>query len=316
MKRIIAAALSILVGAFGYTIVDSAIEDRVATLESEVVELREEVLRYHPKYISTTTQKKTTTKNNSTTTIIYFPSTSTTDSYWQPTAIGSFLNERPNSMHKFFLRKWSNGKIYYVSPGEYGNQSVSNEAEMSRLLNSEKRTTKYRASITDPMDVRTETTVINIGITDPTDDGRLHPTTTDVVVTIAPGYTVIDQEPTTALTYEEQFLYVTESTAQLTDISEKISYSYYYDKDYSKNSTEFTKEITTINVKCKGYTDPSFAGKQIVFSVSWMGNSRPDSVISNTIKADGSFEYEAVYSSASRMYNYDAYYYFSSISVN
>ena len=50
MKKIIAAALSVLVGAFGYTIVDSAIEDRVSTLESEVVELREEVSRYHPQY--------------------------------------------------------------------------------------------------------------------------------------------------------------------------------------------------------------------------------------------------------------------------
>ena len=36
MKKIIAAALSILVGAFGYTIVDEAMENRVSTLESKV----------------------------------------------------------------------------------------------------------------------------------------------------------------------------------------------------------------------------------------------------------------------------------------
>ena len=53
MKKIIAAALSILVGAFGYTIVDSAIEDRVATLESEVVELREIISDYHNKITET-----------------------------------------------------------------------------------------------------------------------------------------------------------------------------------------------------------------------------------------------------------------------
>ena len=47
MKKIIAAALSILLGAFGYTIVDKALEDRVATLESEVVELRENISWYH-----------------------------------------------------------------------------------------------------------------------------------------------------------------------------------------------------------------------------------------------------------------------------
>ncbi len=54
MKRIIAAALSILVGAFGYTIVDSAIEDRVATLESQVAELQGIVSSYHNNIIETT----------------------------------------------------------------------------------------------------------------------------------------------------------------------------------------------------------------------------------------------------------------------
>ena len=54
MKRIIAAALSILVGAFGYTIVDSVIEDRVATLESQVAELQGIVSSYHNNIIETT----------------------------------------------------------------------------------------------------------------------------------------------------------------------------------------------------------------------------------------------------------------------
>ena len=48
MKKIIAAALSVLVGAFGYTIVDSTIDERVSRLESEVYELREEISGYHP----------------------------------------------------------------------------------------------------------------------------------------------------------------------------------------------------------------------------------------------------------------------------
>ena len=67
MKKIIAAALSILVGAFGYTIVDSAIEDRVATLESEVVELREIISQYHPQYSwFTTTVASNTTRTTTT----------------------------------------------------------------------------------------------------------------------------------------------------------------------------------------------------------------------------------------------------------
>lgn len=47
MKKIIATALSILVAAFGYTIVDSTIENRVVSLESEVVELREVISKNH-----------------------------------------------------------------------------------------------------------------------------------------------------------------------------------------------------------------------------------------------------------------------------
>ena len=47
MKKFIAAILSVLVGAFGYTIVDSTIEDRVSSLESEVYALKQEVSRYH-----------------------------------------------------------------------------------------------------------------------------------------------------------------------------------------------------------------------------------------------------------------------------
>ena len=43
MKKIIAVALSILVGAFGYTIVDSAMEERVSTLEKQVESLEKRI---------------------------------------------------------------------------------------------------------------------------------------------------------------------------------------------------------------------------------------------------------------------------------
>lgn len=71
MKRIIAAALSILVGAFGYTIVDSAIEDRVSTLESRVVELEEIVSSYHN--ITETISSVATTEGTYSTTLPLTP---------------------------------------------------------------------------------------------------------------------------------------------------------------------------------------------------------------------------------------------------
>lgn len=43
MKKIIAAILSAWVGLFGYTIVDTAIEARMTTAESEISELKGEV---------------------------------------------------------------------------------------------------------------------------------------------------------------------------------------------------------------------------------------------------------------------------------
>ncbi len=64
MKKIIAACLSILVGAFGYTIVDSSIESRVSSLESQVEMLKGEISKYH--YLTTTTESVTSDINSTT----------------------------------------------------------------------------------------------------------------------------------------------------------------------------------------------------------------------------------------------------------
>lgn len=101
MKRIIAAALSILVGAFGYTIVDSAIEDRVATLESEVVELREEVSRNSYEEDSDN-------------------ETNTSDKERKKLEVGQFMNESSKSRRKFLIREYSTGKMEYRSPDSFG----------------------------------------------------------------------------------------------------------------------------------------------------------------------------------------------------
>lgn len=106
MKRIIAAALSVLVGAFGYTIVDQAMEDRVATLESEVVELREEVSRYHPKYETSFDDITTTTEEDIIT-------TETTEGF-TGINVGDYLYESQNSIRKFLIYVYNSGKYEYI----------------------------------------------------------------------------------------------------------------------------------------------------------------------------------------------------------
>lgn len=101
MKRIIAAALSVLVGAFGYTIVDKALENRVTALESEVVELRGEVSKYHPEY---------TADNND--------GTTEPESEFK-LEVGQALKESSNSIHKFLIREYSNGLYKYISSNNY-----------------------------------------------------------------------------------------------------------------------------------------------------------------------------------------------------
>lgn len=68
MKKIIAVVLSIIVGAFGYTIVDSAMENRVSTLESQVESLEKRL----DQHLCTVTSYH----NNDDTTAIHNESTS------------------------------------------------------------------------------------------------------------------------------------------------------------------------------------------------------------------------------------------------
>lgn len=264
MKKIIAAALSILVGAFGYTIVDSAIEDRVATLESEVVELREEVSRYHPNYSSQTTTRRATTSNfttikNDTSTIVITEKPTTT---WvdlsAPFQIGSFLKENSRSMHKFVLRKWEDGNIQYVSPDNFANSPTAH------------------------------------------------------IFTMSPSSVSEDILTTRRFESNDYYLYIAESSAQVTDISENISYSYSYDKDYSKVTNTYSKTQTTIKVTCKGYTDPIFAGKNVVFRIQGIGTNHY--ISNNTIRPDGSFEYNAEYIHNGYISAYNSYY-FNSVSI-
>ena len=70
MNRIIATVLSVIVGLFGYVIVDSSIESRVSELESRVAYLESVVAEYHDittsKPVPTTTRKPSETQVHST----------------------------------------------------------------------------------------------------------------------------------------------------------------------------------------------------------------------------------------------------------
>lgn len=241
MKKIIAAALSILVGAFGYTIVDSAIEDRVATLESEVVELREEVSRYHPSYADTytTTKNETTITPNKTTTTK--KSTTRPQDLSQPVQVGAYLREDSRSIHKFALRKWDNGEVVYIPSDNYNNISFTN-----------------------------------------------------------------------GMVGRDYFLYVTSSSVQITDVSEDISYSQWYDRDYSMVTTKINRPTTIARVFCKGYTDPVFAGMEVSFR-GYIEGHRYYS-LNGVINTDGTFEiYDNLYLE-SYVLNY-RYFYIDSVSV-
>ena len=103
MKRIIAAALSVLVGAFGYNIVDKALEDRVATLESEVVELQDEVSRHHRHTTLSGSEVLPTTED------IYFP----TEGYTE-ILVGDYLTEIKGSIRKFLIREYPYSEFEYI----------------------------------------------------------------------------------------------------------------------------------------------------------------------------------------------------------
>lgn len=240
MKKIIAAALSILVGAFGYTIVDSAIEDRVSTLESEVVELREEVSEYHRYDNEQSTDKSQLTTSNG---------------HVSPymLKVGDYLVESPQSRHIFKVRRFSDGRVtcYLPNNGYYTRpyfQTVVYQDGLALLNESHMQTNSYSALY----------------------------------------------ESTKNNDYDEFYLYITESSGQISNIETSISYMVKEDENYSKISLPIEENVTTVLITCKGYTDPVLAGRKIRFYYS--AETFSEQYVTNTINDDGTFEYVAKYS--------------------
>ncbi len=280
MKKIIAAALSILVGAFGYTIVDKTLENRVTTLESEVVELREEVAGYHS--VGTTDY-----------TVQDFTGYQTTNNYSEVVSekndlsVGDYIKKADNFRTKFLMRGDSNGSFYYVPPYYYGTiVSTTQRPTTTRVTTTCRPTyaTTYRNNSTAVGEgVSFSNGYIVIGTTN--DDPKLDPAETTVATTAVNQFY-----------NKDYFLYITDSVAQITEIDNGVSYSYYYNNDYSRESKPIEYQYTIVTVKCTGYTDSSLAGKSITFDYNnWGITIHPYRIRNNTINADGTFEYEVQY---------------------
>lgn len=86
MKKFIAALLSAMVGIFGYTITDITVDERIATLEAEVAELRE--------------GEESSGSSGGIGTL----------------EVGDYLKLAPTSNTKFLFRENENGKLNYITP--------------------------------------------------------------------------------------------------------------------------------------------------------------------------------------------------------
>lgn len=89
MKKFIATLLSALVGVFGYTLTDSVVEDRISKLETEIVELREQISESN--------------ESNGTA---------------EPLKVGDYIKISSASLDKFLLRENEEGKLEFIHPAD------------------------------------------------------------------------------------------------------------------------------------------------------------------------------------------------------
>lgn len=101
MKKIIAAAMSVLLGAFGFTITDKKVEERLSNLEASVSSMQEEISSLHETKPVTIPETTTTNSESSTTNPTITIGTEILPYY------GSYQS-------KYMLRCYSDGRITYV----------------------------------------------------------------------------------------------------------------------------------------------------------------------------------------------------------
>ncbi len=296
MKRIIATALSILVGAFGYTIVDQSIDDRVSKLESEVVELRGEISSYHAHQITDAGAASTTRQDEGNTHPTVFD-------------VGTKLIKTSSSLHKFLVREYSDGWFEFIHPNSY-KTTIYETSTDSDTINLYRITTTDPDIPIDPIKTTTtrKTTTSPDYPGDPIKTTKARETTTDPNNTNEPiaattkHKTTTQMETTTTTNCDPKpirdlFVYLTDSTAVVSSVDTSTSLKYSYDNDYSQVSKAVQSEKTYVTITYIGYTDPSLAGKTISFRPSFLGGGYhlKQTIADNVIKKDGTFEFSATY---------------------
>ncbi len=285
MKKIIAAALSVLVGAFGYTIVDSTIENRVSRLESEVYELREEISNQHLNYQITDGCG-----------LIH---------------VDKQLVKSENFRSKFLVRIHNSGYVEYVSPQNYTPRdglvayaaveptteidlneprteiSIEDPRETTIVLDDPRDTTISNSDFYDESsEFHQETTGLDSDLEDPRDQS-----TTAYYFSGAPG---------------DYYFNVTDCSSVIAQIDKNIEYQYQYNNDYSLVSYPFDNSKVYIKFSCSGHTDNIFAGHNIKITPDFLYGSNPYgldsiynskliSITKSEIASDGTFEYVAIY---------------------
>ena len=288
MKKIIAAALSILVGAFGYTIVDSTIENRVSRLESEVYELREEVSDYHAQQ---PTSEKSTEQNG------FF--------------VGKKLVKSSSSRSKFLIRIHNDGLVEYISPQNYSlenNSTAHTTTQFNGTTHFFEVTHLNETTHQNSYNLNASTKVVNVTETSQNyyDESSKYENDETTQILADP------RDPATTNTTITTTKYHSSSTpgdyfVYLDTVSAVVSYadiepSYYYDDDYSLSSKSSCSEFT-ITITYQGKADPTLAGERIEFkpNIEELGGGVLNSSIyllgrdNNVINCDGSFKYTETY---------------------
>jgi len=257
MKKIIAAALSVLVGAFGYTIVDQAMEDRVTNLESEVVELREEVSRYHPQYTTEREYPITTAIDNTTKTGLH---ETETDDY-TGIRVGDYLYESSNSIRKFLIREYNGGKYIYIPPHNYEPVSFV------------QKTTTTTKAIT--------TTIRNEKDPDAPNDGFETTMTTTMPYALNDFFLYVTDVTAQWTKTEEETSYSYSYDKDYSQVSQKYVTERNYITVKYKGYTDPQLAGSKINFVIYGYRDDN----------GW----QPINITNNLIDENGCFEFEATY---------------------
>lgn len=286
MKKFIAAALSILVGAFGYTIVDSTIEDRISSLESEVYELRENVSDYHNQNVSS---EKATEPNG------FF--------------VGKKLVEERGSRSKFLIRIHDDGLAEYLSPKDLNNTTVRTTTSFDgtthffegTYLNETTYQNFYSLKSSTKADNATETSYGYY------EESFKHESDETTQILDDPRETTPCTTASTTATRYHSSITPGDYFVYLDTVSAVVSYadiepSYYYDDDYFLASKPSCSEFT-ITITYQGKADPTLAGERIEFKpyIEGIGGGLLNYYFSllgrdnNIINSDGSFKYTETY---------------------